>query len=95
METATQTAPDRCHRLHFPVQQRVYSPCMQGPEQPLPVSTVVSYETWTLLIKALRADIAEAVETTLERTHTMHSYDAVTMDARRELVSRSAGWLDG
>src|SRR3954451_11452926 len=61
---------------------------MQGPEQPLPVSSPASYETWTLLIKAVRAEIAEAVETTLERTHTMHSYDAVTMDARRELVTR-------
>jgi hypothetical protein len=69
---------------------------MQGPEQPLPVSTVASYETWTLLIKAVRADIAEAVETTLERTHTMHSYDAVTMDVRRELVIRSyQAVLDG
>jgi hypothetical protein len=49
-----------------------------------------------LLIKAVRAEIAEAIETTLERTHTMHSYDGVPMEARRELVARSyQAVLDG
>jgi hypothetical protein len=62
----------------------------------MPGSAVASYETWTLLIKTVRAEIAEAIEMTLERTHTKHSYDAVTMDARRELVTRSfQAVLDG
>src|SRR3954449_13527544 len=96
METATQPTQDRCDGFHFTASQRVYSRRMQGPEPPLPVSTVASYETWTLLIKAVRAEIAEVVETTLERTHTMHSYAAVTMAARRELVTSSyQAVLDG
>jgi hypothetical protein len=62
---------------------------MQATEQPAPAPTLVSAESWTTLIAAVRADIAEAIEMTLERTHTMHSYDGVPMDVRRALVTRS------
>jgi hypothetical protein len=89
MEAATQGAQDRCDGFHSATQQRGYSRRMQGTGEPIPISAASSEETWTLLIKAVRAEIAEAIETTLQRTHTMHSYDAVTIDVRRELVTRS------
>lgn len=59
-------------------------------------SGTTSADTWAALISLVRANIAEAIEKTLERTHTMHSYDSVEMNTRRELVTRSyQAVLDG
>jgi hypothetical protein len=48
----------------------------------------VKLETWNELLKAVRAEIAEAIENTTEHTRTLHSYDAVAADAIQELVTR-------
>jgi hypothetical protein len=48
----------------------------------------VELEIWNELLRAVRAEIAEAIENTTEHTRTLRSYDAVAMDAIRELVTR-------
>src|ERR1700688_472717 len=48
----------------------------------------VELETWNELLRAGRAEIAEAIENTTEHTRTLHSYDAVATEAIQELVTR-------
>jgi hypothetical protein len=48
----------------------------------------VELETWNELLKAVRAEIGEAIENTTEHTRTLHSYDAVATDAIQGLVTR-------
>ena len=49
----------------------------------------VATVSWAELLRLVREEIAEPIERTLERTRILESYDDVSMDARRELVSRS------
>src|SRR4051794_19414055 len=55
-----------------------------------------SDEEWTQLVQAVRDDLAECVEKTIEDTRAMHSYDDVGVPVIRELVRRSyEAALDG
>ena len=63
---------------------RHYSPEMTSTKSEASATT-----PWAQLLDSVHAELAEAVEQTLERTHTMHSYDDVDMAARRALVTRS------
>src|SRR5947209_10812835 len=56
--------------------------------EPRVASRGVELETWNELLRAVRAEIAEAIENTTEHTRTLHSYDAVATDAIQELVTR-------
>jgi hypothetical protein len=56
--------------------------------EPGVASRGVELETWNELLRAVRAEIAEAIENTTEHTRTLHSYDAVATEAIQELVTR-------
>jgi hypothetical protein len=56
--------------------------------EPGVASRGVELETWNELLRAVRAEIAEAIENTTEHTRTLHSYDAVTTEAIQALVTR-------
>jgi hypothetical protein len=56
--------------------------------EPGVASRGVELETWNELMRAVRAEIAEAIENTTEHTRTLHSYDAVATEAIQELVTR-------
>jgi hypothetical protein len=56
--------------------------------EPGVASDGVALDTWAELLHDVRAEIAQAVERTIEHTRLMRSYDAVTTDAIHELVSR-------
>jgi hypothetical protein len=51
-------------------------------------SDAVALDTWAELLHDLRAEIAEAVEKTIDYTRLMRSYDAVATEAIHALVSR-------
>src|SRR4051794_16464119 len=55
-----------------------------------------SADEWAQLVQAVRDDLPECVEKTVEQTRTMHSYDDVGVPVIRELVRDSYGAvLDG
>jgi hypothetical protein len=56
--------------------------------EPGVASRGVELETWNELLRAVRAEIAEAIQNTTEHTRTLHSYDAVATEAIQELVTR-------
>jgi len=56
--------------------------------EPGVASRGVELETWNELLRAVRAEITEAIENTTEHTRTLHSYDAVGTEAIQELVTR-------
>jgi hypothetical protein len=56
--------------------------------EPGVASRGVELETWNELLRAVRAEIAEAIENTIEHTRMLHSYDAVATEAIQELVTR-------
>jgi hypothetical protein len=56
--------------------------------EPGVASRGVALETWNELLRAVRAEIAEAIENTTEHTRRLHSYDGVTTEAIQELVTR-------
>ena len=56
--------------------------------EPGAASRGVELETWNELLRAVRAEIAEAIENTTEHTRRLHSYDAVATEAIQGLVTR-------
>jgi len=56
--------------------------------EPAVASSGVSLDTWAELLRAIRDEIAEAIENTVAFTRLMRSYDDVPTDAIQALVSR-------
>jgi hypothetical protein len=58
---------------------------MSSPDRP----GARSEDEWAQLIRAVRDDVPESIERTIERTRVMHSYDDVGVPVIRELVRHS------